>query len=286
MNIYDMFLEHKNALHSKGFDLKEFPTEQDTTQYLLFCLAGGKLHTSKNFSINTKSYPVYGLVYVTEGTLYYRSQINWQTSVAVNEDNLYLFDCRTSHTLSTKEDCRFTILYFDGYPATYYCNRLLKADTFLPANCTSTLSLKLQNILTAAPEETMQRHLCLTDFLTSLVYHTTPSLVRIPTYLVQIKKLLDTDYYTNHTLEELETTYKTDRYRICREFKLHFQISPIQYLHQVRMKNAQLLLREKDMKIHEIAYEVGYENVNHFIHHFKKTAGTTPAEYRKTLFTL
>lgn len=286
MSIYDMFSENKNTLQSKGFGLTEIPTEQDTTQYLLFCPASGKLHMKHAFSINTKPYPVYGLVYVTEGTLFYRSQADLQNTVTVTEGSLHLFDCRTSHTLYTKTECRFTLLYFDGYPAPYYCNRLLKADLFLPTICTSELSLKLQNVLATAPEETMQRHLGLTDFLTSLVYHTTPSVVRVPTYLQQIKKLLDTDYYTNHTLEELETTYKTDRYRICREFKLHFQISPIQYLHQVRMKNAQLLLRERDMKIHEIAYEVGYENVNHFIHHFKKTAGTTPTEYRKSLLTL
>lgn len=286
MKIYDMFSEDKDSLHAKGFFLTEFPTEQDTAQYLLFCPAAGRLHVSKGFSINTKSSPIYGLVYVTEGTLYYRSRTDIPTSVAVSEDSLYFFDCRTSHTLYTKTDCRFTILYFDGYPAVYYGNRLLKPEPFQPTVCTTALSLKLQNILTITPAETMQRHLSLTDFLTALVCHMTPTSVRIPTYLVQIKKLLDTDYYTNHTLEELETIYKTDRYRICREFKHHFQISPIQYLHQVRMKNAQLLLRERDMKIHEIAYEVGYENVNHFIHHFKKTAGITPAEYRKNLFTL
>ncbi len=286
MKIYDMFSEDKDALHNKGFCLTEFPIEQDTIQYLLFCPAAGKLRINKGFSLNTKSYPIYGLVHVTEGTLYYRSQTDLPICAAVSEGSLALFDCRTSHILFTKTECCFTILYFGGYPAAYYGNRLLKSEPFQPTTCTTELSLKLLSILTAAPEATMQRHLGLTDFLTSLVYHVTPSVVQIPTYLLQIKKLLDTDYYTSHTLVELETTYKIDRYRICREFKQHFQISPIQYLHQVRMKNAQLLLRERDMKIHEIAYEVGYENVNHFIHHFKKTAGTTPAEYRKNLFTL
>lgn len=285
MNIYDMFLESKTTLYTKGFCLNTFPIEKDIAQYLLFYLAIGTLHITKGFSVNTKSYPAYGLIHVTEGTLYYRSHANLQNSVAVKENTLYLFDCHTSHTLSAKTDCYFTLLYFDGHPATYYYNRLLKSDSFLPLNCNCDLSIKLQNVLAIASEESIQKHLCLTDFLTSLIYHTTPSTVRIPAYLIQIKKFLDTDYYTNHTLEELESTYKTDRYRICREFKLHFQISPIQYLHQVRMKNAQLLLMERNMKIHEIAYEVGYENVNHFIHHFKKTAGITPAEYRKNILT-
>ncbi|MBQ8040786.1 MAG: helix-turn-helix transcriptional regulator [Lachnospiraceae bacterium] len=131
----------------------------------------------------------------------------------------------------------------------------------------------------------MQTHLVLTDFLTRLVKCITNKSVKPPKYILQIKELFDSAYYTNHTLEELEHEFQITRYRICRDFNQHFHISPIQYLHQVRIQNAQLLLQEGNMKIHEIAYEVGYENVNHFIHHFKKTAGITPAAYRKTLMT-
>lgn len=280
-----MFVESENALYKKGFCFEHFSIEHDINQYLLFCLASGSLHIVKDFSVCTKPYPAYGLIHVTEGTLYYNSHANCQTSIEINDNNLFLFNCRTSYKLFTKTNCSFTLLYFDGNPATYYYNRLLKSNIFLPINCNCELSLKLQNVLMTLSAEGMQRHLCLTDLLTSLIYYATPSTIRIPTYLLQIKNLLDTDYYTNHTLEELESTYKTDRYRICREFKLHFQISPIQYLHQVRMKNAQILLMERNMKIHEIAYEVGYENVNHFIHQFKKTAGITPAEYRKNRLT-
>ena len=40
------------------------------------------------------------------------------------------------------------------------------------------------------------------------------------------------------------------------------------------------LLAETSLKIHEISYEAGYENVNHFIAHLKKNTGMTPTEYR------
>lgn len=286
MNIYDMFLENKNTLLAKGFALTDFPVEQDTSRYLLYELASGKLQQLPAISINTKSYPVYGLLHITEGTALYRTQPHSQAALTLDSSSILLFDCRTPHTLSFKTDCYCELIYFDGYPAAYYCSRLLKEDTHLQTDCTTELSLKFQTLLDTSPEDSMQTHLLLTDLLTRLVQNNTPATVRVPTYLLQIKDLLDTTYYTSHTLEELETEYKTDRYRICREFKTHFHTSPMQYLHQVRMQNAQLLLREKNMKVHEIAYEVGYENVNHFIHHFKKTTGSTPAEYRKNLITL
>ena len=284
MNIYDMFLESQNTLHAKGFCLNEHPAEQDATQYLLFCLADNSLTMAQPFYVSTKSYPVYGLLYVTEGTVSYRSDTDTPASIAVPMGYVYLFDCRISHTLFSQSQCSFSILYFDGYSAPYYCNKLLKEPLFQPLECNCEINFKVQNVLHLSNVETIHKHLRLTDLLTTLVCQQRPKTSRIPVYLSEIKHLLDTNYYTNHSLGELELAYKTDRYRICREFKLFFQISPIQYLHQVRMKNAQILLKEKDMKIHEIAYEVGYENVNHFIHHFKKTVGTTPAEYRKNLF--
>ena len=64
------------------------------------------------------------------------------------------------------------------------------------------------------------------------------------------------------------------------DFKNCFQTSPLQYLHKIRIQAAKDLLIETDMKVHEISYEVGYENVNHFIAHFKKFSGTTPTAYR------
>ena len=70
------------------------------------------------------------------------------------------------------------------------------------------------------------------------------------------------------------------RYRLCREFKSCYQTSPLQYLHRVRIQAAKSLLVETNLKIHEISYETGYENVNHFIAHFKKITGMTPTEYR------
>ena len=285
MNIYQMFSENKDTLQTKGIVLNDFPIEQDTSQYLLYTIASGKLHTTHPVSMNAKPYPAYGILYVSHEAASYSTQNPQFETTAVEKDSLLLFDCRTSHLLSFKKNCQFILIYFDGYPSKYYCDKLLGNQTFIQLACNNELYIKLQKILNSTNADSMQNHLLLTDLLTDLVSQLASDPPQIPNYLLQIKELFDTNYYTAHTLEELENLHKITRYRICREFKFYFHCSPIQYLHQVRMQNAQLLLLENDLKIHEIAYEVGYENVNHFIHHFKKAAGTTPAEYRKKLFT-
>ena len=52
------------------------------------------------------------------------------------------------------------------------------------------------------------------------------------------------------------------------------------YLTKVRIRNAQTLLRENNLKIYEVAQMVGYTNSYYFNRIFKKTTGQTPLEYR------
>lgn len=66
-----------------------------------------------------------------------------------------------------------------------------------------------------------------------------------------------------------------------RRFQLATQISPNQYLQQVRVDKAKKLLLTTDMNIQQIAYEVGYENVSFFIRIFKKVTACTPTQWVK-----
>lgn len=52
-------------------------------------------------------------------------------------------------------------------------------------------------------------------------------------------------------------------------------------IRKVRIREAERLLRETDMKISEIAAETGYQDYNYFTKIFKKECGRTPREYRK-----
>ena len=284
MKIDDMFIDPIENLNSRGFnlDLREIPCEPDATRYLLYRLAIGHAHAQGSFSLSTRAYPAYGLLHLLSGSLQYSSQIDPEQSSTLTGDSLLLIDCHIPCKLSLKFAGEFEILYFDGYATPYFCNQLFKQSSFFSIQSAQELMSKYQLLLQDSCH-TMLCNMYLTDLLTRMTLQIAPINNGIPSYLLQIKELFDTRYYEAHTLEELEQEFHINRYRICKEFKAHFHTSPLQYLHQVRILTAQALLREGELKIHEIAYEVGYESVNHFIHHFKKTAGTTPAEYRKNI---
>ena len=54
-----------------------------------------------------------------------------------------------------------------------------------------------------------------------------------------------------------------------------------EYLIQERMKKAKLLLLTTDLKIYEIADQVGFEDMNYFSQRFKQVVGVTPRQYKK-----
>ena len=58
-------------------------------------------------------------------------------------------------------------------------------------------------------------------------------------------------------------------------------MSPKQYILEMRIRNAQVLLETTDGTISEISRIVGYENPMYFSRLFRKAAGLSPAKYRK-----
>lgn len=67
----------------------------------------------------------------------------------------------------------------------------------------------------------------------------------------------------------------------CSKFKEVTGSSCISYLIGIRIEKAKTLLRNTDMKVHEVAAAVGYINSTYFCTLFKNNQGCTPEAYRK-----
>lgn len=104
---------------------------------------------------------------------------------------------------------------------------------------------------------------------------------RIPSYIHEMKRMFDRNYASPISLDMLEEKLDISKYRLCHEFKQYIKKSPKQYLIQRRLNAARILLINTNMKIYEIALNVGYDNINNFITAFRKQYNTTPSEYRR-----
>ncbi len=67
----------------------------------------------------------------------------------------------------------------------------------------------------------------------------------------------------------------------CRLFKQYFKRTPIEYLNFYRISRAARMLEDTDLKVLEIAMEVGFDNLSYFIGTFKRHMNTTPSKYRR-----
>ncbi len=70
-----------------------------------------------------------------------------------------------------------------------------------------------------------------------------------------------------------------------RSFKRRFQqatgMSPLQYVHTLRLEEAKQMLEVGDQPVEAIANEVGYEDASFFGRLFRRNVNLTPAQYRK-----
>jgi transcriptional regulator GlxA family with amidase domain len=75
-----------------------------------------------------------------------------------------------------------------------------------------------------------------------------------------------------------------------RSFKRRFEkatgVSPLEYVHTLRLEEAKHVLETNDLPIEEVAHGVGYEDVSFFGRLFRRRVGLTPAQYRRRFSSL
>ncbi|WP_455714184.1 helix-turn-helix domain-containing protein [Anaerosporobacter sp.] len=98
----------------------------------------------------------------------------------------------------------------------------------------------------------------------------------------KVIEYLGLHYGDKITLEQLASTFGTNRTTLQNEFKKVIDKSPLQYLTQIRMKIACTLLKDTLIPINDICDRTGFSDMSYFVKVFKKEIGITPGEYRKT----
>ncbi|VHH16171.1 response regulatory protein [Streptococcus pyogenes] len=91
------------------------------------------------------------------------------------------------------------------------------------------------------------------------------------------ERLADSDLTLKSLAQQLGFSPNYLSVLIKKELGMPFQ----DYLIQERLKKAKLLLLTSNLKIYEIAEQVGFEDMNYFSQRFKQLVGVTPSQYKK-----
>lgn len=251
--------------------------------YLFYPQASGHIRMPAGLTLSFHPLPTYGILYVSRGS----GQIAFDgRQYPLTGNSLVIFDGGKGFSFTAGSGLEYDLLYFNGSPALCYYEELSKlGGLYISSLSSSGLNTYLRPLLPSGSAfvSPFIFHRVLTDFLSELIDYSTASEpgTSIPDYLRQLREYLDENFFKDISLENLESLFGVNRYRLCREFRENFDQPPLQYLHSARVAKAKVLLAETTLKIHEISYQVGYENTNQFIHHFKKITGWTPAAYRE-----
>jgi AraC-like DNA-binding protein len=254
----------------------------EAAEHLIYLKAAGTFNLPAGSKYTQKNFHAYMLLYHASG----KAEFSANGSSSILEDGqLCFWDCRSEYTLYCIEDCEFQVLFFDGYPVLYYYEQFSKRTspivTLAPNSSFPYLiyNLTSQNYIYTE----LNNAKLLTDILTNLILfcNIQQKDVNFPRWLVQLLEHLDANYTAHFSLDELSQQININKYQICREFKKYLKTTPLQYVNQLRIEKAKVLLRITTDQVSEIGYQVGFENANYFIQLFKREVGMTPAYYRK-----
>lgn len=83
------------------------------------------------------------------------------------------------------------------------------------------------------------------------------------------------------TVEELSRELGMSRVHLYKKLLALTGKSPIEFIRVLRLKRAAQYLRESQMNVSEIAYQLGFNNPKYFSKYFKDEYGMTPSEYQE-----
>jgi AraC-like DNA-binding protein/ligand-binding sensor protein len=104
-----------------------------------------------------------------------------------------------------------------------------------------------------------------------------------PPVITRAKEYIQEHQTENLRLGHVAKAVNTSTFYFCKMFKKVTGINFTDYLSRVRIEKSKNLLLNPNLRVSEIAFEVGFQSLTHFNRVFKKVLGQSPTEYRAQL---
>ena len=98
--------------------------------------------------------------------------------------------------------------------------------------------------------------------------------------VLSAKRFIEQYYFKQIDLKDIAEYAFVSPQHLCRLFKTHLDMSPKQYLIEIRLRIAKFQLINTEKPIAQIAEDVGFNSAYYFSIIFKKNESTTPSQYR------
>lgn len=97
----------------------------------------------------------------------------------------------------------------------------------------------------------------------------------------EVFQYIDRHLAENITLGEVSDLACMSVPSFCKKFKEKTGLTMVQYMNEMRIKKAKLLLKNQKNTLEQVAEQTGFSNANYLVRVFKKVTGQTVSEYRR-----
>lgn len=259
-----------------------------------------------NFRAHSHSFIELNYVYSGTCTQYINGE-----KVVLQEGDFCLLDTNVVHAIdmASENDIIINILIRNSYFDAAFLQRLsgndLLTDFFIKAIYQnkkksqhivfqSSQNDRLKTLIQFALCDYFDSQLCSEEALNSYMILIFTELLRVynksprQDHVSTLKKMVVSDIlsymetnYKTMTLEQTAETFHFHPNSLTRLLKTNVGKTFMELSHQLKIKNACLLLENTDSAISQIAEEVGYANTSFFYKTFQRIHDLTPAAYRK-----
>lgn len=98
------------------------------------------------------------------------------------------------------------------------------------------------------------------------------------------REIIDAHIYSTISIKELAQLTNMSLSTFKREFMKIYNASPATYIKNKKLAKAADLLLIPELRISDVAYETGFNNVSHFSKSFKQKFGVSPSSYKLNHF--
>jgi AraC-like DNA-binding protein/ligand-binding sensor protein len=104
-----------------------------------------------------------------------------------------------------------------------------------------------------------------------------------PAFITKAKQFIREHSTEDLSLRLVSNTVNTSRFYFCKQFRKTTGLSLTEFVSRTRIESAKNLLLNRNLRVSEIAYEIGFQSLTHFNRAFKKIVGRSPTAYRGLL---
>ena len=104
-----------------------------------------------------------------------------------------------------------------------------------------------------------------------------------PPVIARARKYIEGHYTEDLSLGMVAKAMNTSLFYFCKLFSKAAGMPFTEFVSRTRVEKAKNLLLNKNLRVSEIAYEVGFQSLTHFNRVFRRIVGESPTDYRQHL---